>query len=74
MRMPENLGADYVARFQAIFPQVAAEQKVELIPYLLAGVGGIAELNQADQIHPNAEGQKRVAENVWVHLQRVLSP
>ena len=74
MRMPENLGADYVARFQAIFPQVAAEQKVELIPYLLAGVGGIAELNQADQIHPNAEGQKRVAENVWVHLQRVLPP
>jgi acyl-CoA thioesterase-1 len=72
MRMPDNLGADYVGQFQAIFPQVAAEQKVELIPYLLEGVGGVPELNQADQIHPNVEGQKRVAENVWAHLEKVL--
>jgi acyl-CoA thioesterase-1 len=73
MRMPDNLGSEYVGQFDAIFPRVAAEQKVELIPFLLEGVGGIPKLNQADQIHPNVEGQKRVAQTVWQHLEKVLA-
>ena len=55
-----------------MFPQVAEENKAILVPFLLEGVGGVAELNQADLIHPNPEGQKRVAENVWPVLEKVL--
>jgi acyl-CoA thioesterase-1 len=73
MRMPDNLGPEFVEQFSAVFPRVAAEQKAELIPFLLEGVGGVPKLNQADQIHPTAEGQKIVAETVWQHLEKVLA-
>jgi acyl-CoA thioesterase-1 len=72
MEMPGNFGADYTAAFRAVFPAVAKEAGAELVPFLLQGVGGVAELNQADQIHPTAKGQQLVAENVWRVLQRVL--
>ncbi len=65
MQMPSNLGADYVRQFAAVFPRVASTSHSTLIPYLLDGVGGVPALNQIDRIHPSAEGQKRVAENVW---------
>lgn len=71
--MPDNFGQEYVGQFDAIFPKVAAEQKTELIPFLLEGVGGVPKLNQADQIHPNVEGQKRVAQTGWQHLEKVLT-
>jgi acyl-CoA thioesterase-1 len=51
---------------------VAQEQKVALIPFLLAGVGGVPELNQPDQIHPTAKGHALVASNVWLTLEPVL--
>jgi acyl-CoA thioesterase-1 len=70
MEMPGNFGADYTAAFRAVFPAVAKETSAELVPFLLRGVGGVAELNQPDQIHPTAKGQTLVAENVW----RVLEP
>lgn len=70
MQMPQNMGEDYRSAFQAIFPRVAKEKKVLLIPFLLEGVGGVPELNQADMIHPNVKGHRRVAENVW----KVLGP
>ncbi len=72
MIMPDNMGEAYNRRFQAIFPEVAKEQKVELIPFLLAGVGGVPELNQPDQIHPTAQGHELVASNVWTVLEPVL--
>lgn len=72
MEMPTNFGGDYTAAFRALFPTVANETGAELVPFLLQGVGGVAELNQADQIHPTAKGQQVVAENVWRVLERVL--
>jgi acyl-CoA thioesterase-1 len=72
MVMPDNMGEAYNRKFQAIFPDVAQEQKVALIPFLLAGVGGVPELNQPDQIHPTAKGHALVASNVWLTLEPVL--
>ncbi|MFO1501463.1 MAG: arylesterase [Verrucomicrobiota bacterium] len=70
MRMPPNMGPEYTAKFQSLFPALAKENHLTLVPFLLEGVGGDRALNQADQIHPTAAGQKVVAENVW----RVLKP
>lgn len=73
MDMPANLGADFVARFKALFPKVAAEKNTALVPFLLEGVGGDEALNQPDRIHPTAEGQRIVARNVWKVLEGELS-
>jgi acyl-CoA thioesterase-1 len=73
MQMPENMGREFVQKFSAVFPRVAAEAGVTLMPFLLEGVGGVPELNQADMIHPTPEGQMRVAENVWKVVEKVLA-
>ena len=72
MQMPTNLGEDYTSRFRAIFPAVAEEKHCILIPFLLEGVGGEPNMNQADMIHPTAEGQTLVADNVWKTLVQIL--
>jgi acyl-CoA thioesterase-1 len=72
MRLPPNLGADYIRSFEAVYPRVAKETGVPLVPFFLEGVGGVAELNQEDGIHPTAEGQRRIAATVLPYLQRVL--
>jgi acyl-CoA thioesterase I len=74
IRMPENMGPAFTGAFAAVFPQVAQETGATLIPDLLEGVAGIDKMNQPDRIHPNAEGQRRIAENVWPILHRVLVP
>ncbi len=73
MRMPDNMGRDYTASFQAIFPEAAEESKATLVPYLLDGVGGLENLNQPDGIHPTPEGQAKVADNVWKILKPVIA-
>jgi len=70
MQMPDNMGPDFIARYKAVFPEVAKESQATLIPFLLEGIGGVEKLNQPDGIHPTAEGQQKVAENVW----EILSP
>ena len=72
MKMPENLGEAYTRQFESLYRNLAETNKVVLIPFLLDGVGGRPELNLPDQIHPNAEGHRRVATNVWKVLQPVL--
>ena len=72
MQMPANMGTDYTKPFAAMYPEVARETGVTLIPFLLEGVGGVPNLNQADGIHPNPEGHKIVAETVWRALQPLL--
>ena len=72
MMIPPNMGEQYANQFQKIFPEVAQQEDVHLIPFLLQGVGGEPELNQADGIHPTAEGQKIVANNVWKVLKPLL--
>jgi acyl-CoA thioesterase-1 len=74
MQMPDNMGADFTARFKAVFPEVAKDSEATLIPYLLEGVGWGEKLNQPDGIHPTAEGQAKVAGNVWKVLQPVITP
>jgi acyl-CoA thioesterase-1 len=65
-----NYGEDYRRRFRAVYPEVAKATGATLLPFLLEGVAGDPELNQPDGIHPTAEGQARIADNVW----RVLRP
>jgi acyl-CoA thioesterase-1 len=72
MQLPTNLGADYRERFARVFPELAAEKHVALIPFLLDGVAAQPELNQPDGIHPNAKGHQRVAENVLAKLLPLL--
>jgi len=67
-----NMGADYVSRFRQVFPRAAQAHEAYYLPFLLDGVAGLARFNQADGIHPNAEGSRRVAENVWNLLRPVL--
>jgi acyl-CoA thioesterase-1 len=65
MQLPPNMGPEYTDEFRKIFPEIAESEDVLLIPFLLQGVGGVPELNQADGIHPTEEGHKIVADNVW---------
>ena len=68
MQIPPNMGPEYSKRFAEIYPEVAHEQNVSLIPFLLQDVGGIKELNLPDGIHPTEEGHKIVLETVWEYL------
>lgn len=72
MQMPPNMGEQYTAEFKNVFVEIAQKNSAALIPFLLEGVGGIAELNLPDRIHPTAEGHQKVAENVWSVLKTVL--
>jgi len=70
MQLPNYAAEDYVSAFGKMFGELAAKNGAALVPYLLEGVAGNPSLNLADGIHPNAAGQKILAENVW----RVLEP
>jgi acyl-CoA thioesterase I len=72
MQVPPNMGQEYADNFRKLFPDLATKNNMRLIPFLLDGVGGVRELNQQDGIHPTAEGEKIVTENVWKVLQGVL--
>ncbi|MFO7672105.1 MAG: arylesterase [Lutibacter sp.] len=72
MEIPPNMGEAYTSEFRSIFPDLAKINKLELVPFLLLDVGGVKELNQPDGIHPTAEGQKILANNVWKVLKPVL--
>lgn len=73
IRFPITSGNGYVQAFNEMFGALAEENHAALIPYLLEGVGGNPELNQPDLIHPNAAGQRILAENVWRVLEPILS-
>src|SRR6478672_3528596 len=72
MRIPPNYGRAYTERFAAIYPELAKANGAVLVPFLLDGVGGVRSLNQADGVHPTAEGQRKMAETVWRVLEPVL--
>jgi len=72
MRIPTNFGPDYTDAFFGMYARVAKAEKVDLMPFLLEGVGGHAELNLEDGVHPNREGQKIVAANVLKFVERTL--
>jgi acyl-CoA thioesterase I len=68
-----NLGAKYTSAFHAVYPAVAREKGVTLLPFLLDGVAGQRGLNQGDGVHPNSVGERIVASNVWRGLEPVLA-
>ena len=70
LQLPGYTADDYVSVFGKIFDDLAAKNRAALVPYLLEGVAGNPSFNLPDGIHPNAAGQKILAENVW----RVLEP
>ena len=72
MQMPPELGPEHAAAFARVFPEIAEKTGVTLVPFLLDGVGGVAELNQGDRIHPNPAGHAVIAETVWKILQPLL--
>jgi acyl-CoA thioesterase-1 len=72
IQLPENYGPEYRTAFARIFPRLAKEYQVPLLPFLLEGVAMEPRLNQPDGIHPNAEGARQVADHVWGTLNPVL--
>jgi len=72
MRVPPNYGRAYSQQFESVYPQLAKANGAVLVPFLLEGVGGVRALNQADGVHPTAEGQRKMAETVWRVLEPVL--
>lgn len=73
MQIPPNLGPEYSSAFRNIYPDLAEAYSLELIPFLLEGVAGDPELNQEDGIHPTAEGQEILADNVWEILREEIA-
>jgi acyl-CoA thioesterase-1 len=73
LRVPPNYGRDYAERFAGTFASLARELKVPLVPFLLDGFAESLELFQADRIHPTAEAQPRMLENVWPVLRPLLA-
>lgn len=73
IRLPDNFGPQAQARFAAIYPRLAAEFRVALVPFLLEGVAMEPGLNQADGIHPNAAGAHKVADHLWEKLGPMLT-
>lgn len=69
MQLPPNMGQDYTGEFKGIFPKLAEENDLALIPFLLEDVGGNPELNQPDGIHPTEEGHQIMAKHVWEVIQ-----
>lgn len=72
MQAPPNLGETYATHFKDIFYELADENDVVFMPFVLEDVAGDPELNQPDGIHPTAEGHKIIAENVWDILAPIL--
>src|SRR6185436_1452307 len=72
MEAPPNLGAKYTAAFSAMYQNVARDEGVSVMPFLLRGVAGVTGLNQPDGIHPNERGEQIVANNVWETLGPLL--
>lgn len=74
MQIPPNMGQAYTTEFKNIYTELATKNSMALIPFILEGVGGEPTLNLEDGIHPNEEGHRIVASNLWKELQKLLSP
>ena len=72
MLAPPTMGAQYQREYVSVFPDLAAQYKVAFMPFILEGVALNPKLNQADNIHPNAEGEKIMTENVYAVLKPLL--
>lgn len=73
IRLPPNYGPDYTRKFHDIYLSLAERYRIPLAPFLLEGVAGNPELMQQDGLHPRAEAQPKVLENVWPVLEPMLT-
>jgi acyl-CoA thioesterase-1 len=73
MMMPPSMGEDYARSFATMYPSLAIKNELTLVPFLLEGVGGQPELNQADAIHPNPAGHALIAETLWRGMQQLIA-
>lgn len=73
MELPPNMGQEYTTEFRTIYADLASDNNLKFIPFILKDVGGIKALNQDDGIHPNIEGHKIVAETVWETLEPLIT-
>jgi acyl-CoA thioesterase I len=77
IRLPPNYGRDYGERFAGLYPKVAQQHGVAVVPFILKGVADrpdAATLFQADRIHPNEQAQPLMLANVWPVLRKLLVP
>ncbi len=72
MRLPPNYGVRYTQAFAQVFADLAAEKQVPLVPFFLEGVGGVTGMMQPDGIHPTAQAQPILLDNLWSGLQPLL--
>ena len=72
MQIPPNYGARYSNQFKALYPKLAEQNQLGLIPFLLEGIGGDETLMQRDRIHPTAEAQPIIVNNVLPELKKLL--
>jgi acyl-CoA thioesterase-1 len=72
MQIPPNMGKRYTTEFRRMYPDLAKQNNISIVPFLLEGVGGNAELNLSDGIHPTADGHRILANNVWSVLKELL--
>ncbi len=72
MMVPPNMGEEYTTEFKRVYPDLATKNKATLIPFILEGVGGIEKLNQADGIHPNAEGHQIISNKIATVFEKLL--
>ncbi|VAX00748.1 Arylesterase precursor [hydrothermal vent metagenome] len=72
VRLPPNYGAAYNSRFTALFKTTADKFKIRLVPSLLSGIDDKTELMQPDKIHPKAQAQSKIVDNVWQELRFLL--
>lgn len=68
MKILPNLGPEYTKRFAAVYPEIASNHNIILIPFFLEAVAGEPELNQGDRIHPTAEGYRRIVDNIYPYV------
>jgi acyl-CoA thioesterase-1 len=74
MEAPPNYGEQYAAAFRQVFHELARENKVTLVPFLLEGVAGHPDLNQPDGIHPTSAGAARIADHLWPSVKTMIEP
>lgn len=73
MQIPPNYGRDYTEKFYALYSKLSRETKIPLVPFLLHGVAEQPQLFQADRIHPAAEAQPIMLDNIWPHLKPLIA-
>lgn len=72
MEAPPNMGEDYTNKFRSIYRELAEENEVIFMPFILEGVAGDPDLNLPDGIHPTEEGHKKIADNLWLLIEPLL--